>query len=65
MHRKRTGRMCTKLLMEVTAEKRRKLEMAEEDNPFLFYARLHLNIILFNKDALLHFFGHRLYSKMF
>ena len=39
--------------------------MAEEDNWFLFYSLLHWDIILFNKDVLLHFFGNRLYSEMF
>ena len=73
MHRERTGRMFTELLMEVTTEKRRKLggkkrrnlTMAEEDNWFLFYSLLHWDIILFNKDVLLHFFWNRLYSEMF
>ena len=67
--------MFTKLLMEAITEKRRKLgkeekkrrnlAMAEEDNWFLFYSLLHWDIILFNKDVLLHFFGNRLYSEMF
>jgi len=74
MHRERTGRMFTELLKEVTTEKRRKLgkkkkrrnlAMAEEDNWFLFYSLLHWDIILFNKDVLLHFFRNRLYSEMF
>lgn len=42
MHRKRTGRMYTKLFMEVTAEKGRTLEMIKENHWFLFYVFLHL-----------------------
>lgn len=42
MHRTRTGRMCTKLLMEVTAEKVRTLEKTEENHWFLFYVLLYL-----------------------
>lgn len=34
--------MCTKLLMEVTAEKVTTLEKTEENHWFLFYVLLHL-----------------------
>lgn len=53
--------MCTKLLIEVTAEKVRSIENTEEIVGFC--SMPFICLILFNEDIFLHFFGNRLYFK--